>query len=518
MIKCKNPECGFENIDGSKFCSGCGAKLEFDLVCSNCGQKLAEGARFCSGCGTPVGMNVTGTNERSAQSVGNGATQAEALVEQADNMIFEDVKIRLLSGFNHLFDDYNAEEALRLYRKASDMGNALAKNQLALMYNIGFGELNVDKEKVFQLLKESAINGCAYAIRNMATLYKEGIRKAEIKALLQDLIKQGNHYATTTMGVIHNIDRDYTSAIEAFFNAAKAGNDIAMTNIGLMFEQGKGMPQDFDKAKEWYFKAIDSDNDTAMLRLGKMYLDGKGVTKDSPKAEKWILRSAQKGNTKAIFEYAKTFVHIHCKITVHRREGLWVSKGKSMLDWCLKGAKNGSLDVVMLNPYLYCDKCGMYHYHDYDDDDIDDIREISIIVHDLLLPYLNRDAKNGNINSICIAATYSDCEERCKIFEEAANNGSILAMVLLGRSCWSYDFDRSGIYVPDKKSVDWYERAIKCGSIQALYELGFVYQELYDYYYYGWHCDYYKKVIDKGRELIDRAEIAFKERRTSCII
>jgi hypothetical protein len=27
MIKCPNPECGYENVDGTQFCEGCGEEL-----------------------------------------------------------------------------------------------------------------------------------------------------------------------------------------------------------------------------------------------------------------------------------------------------------------------------------------------------------------------------------------------------------------------------------------------------------------------------------------------------------
>ncbi len=46
-MKCN--ECGFENQEGSLFCSKCGTRLAAD--CPNCGKTVPSGARFCNYCG-----------------------------------------------------------------------------------------------------------------------------------------------------------------------------------------------------------------------------------------------------------------------------------------------------------------------------------------------------------------------------------------------------------------------------------------------------------------------------------
>lgn len=46
------PNCQYNNPDGARFCSNCGAPLS--LTCSNCGASLQPGARFCHQCGQPV--------------------------------------------------------------------------------------------------------------------------------------------------------------------------------------------------------------------------------------------------------------------------------------------------------------------------------------------------------------------------------------------------------------------------------------------------------------------------------
>ena len=43
------PECQHENLEGSRFCNGCGAKLE--IPCSACDHVNPAGSRFCNACG-----------------------------------------------------------------------------------------------------------------------------------------------------------------------------------------------------------------------------------------------------------------------------------------------------------------------------------------------------------------------------------------------------------------------------------------------------------------------------------
>ena len=48
-------KCGTALVQGAKFCSGCGEKVEVvsgTVFCSECGNKMDINAKFCSNCGT----------------------------------------------------------------------------------------------------------------------------------------------------------------------------------------------------------------------------------------------------------------------------------------------------------------------------------------------------------------------------------------------------------------------------------------------------------------------------------
>lgn len=44
-------------------------------------------------------------------------------------------------------------------------------------------------------------------------------------------------------------------ALRWFRKSAAAGNTLAMTNLGLLYENGHGVPKDHDQALEWFRQA-----------------------------------------------------------------------------------------------------------------------------------------------------------------------------------------------------------------------------------------------------------------------
>jgi TPR repeat protein len=57
--------------------------------------------------------------------------------------------------------------------------------------------------------------------------------------------------------------------------------------------------RDYAKAREWYEKAADAGNNLAMSNLGVLYANGRGVTQDDGKARELFQKAADAGNTNA---------------------------------------------------------------------------------------------------------------------------------------------------------------------------------------------------------------------------
>ena len=82
---------------------------------------------------------------------------------------------------------------------------------------------------------------------------------------------------------------------------AAAGNAEAQYRIGVIYENGDGVPKDMKKAVEWYQKAAEQGNAAAQYSLGACYLKGDGVPKDINKAIEWAQKAAAQGNAAAKF-------------------------------------------------------------------------------------------------------------------------------------------------------------------------------------------------------------------------
>jgi hypothetical protein len=114
-------------------------------------------------------------------------------------------------------------------------------------------------------------------------------------------------------------------------NAAEQGDADAQSNLGFMFEKGRGVTQDYAQAVYWYRKAAEQGNAVAQNNLGFLYYKGLGVTQDYPQAVSWFRKAAEQGNARAQdnlgFSYWK---------------GLGVPQDYAQaVYWCRKAAEQG---------------------------------------------------------------------------------------------------------------------------------------------------------------------------------
>ena len=73
---------------------------------------------------------------------------------------------------------------------------------------------------------------------------------------------------------------------------AQGGDASAQNELGLLYYEGKGVPQNHRKAKEWFDKAVEQDHTGAQVNLGTLYLRGEGAPQSSEMALFWFSRAA----------------------------------------------------------------------------------------------------------------------------------------------------------------------------------------------------------------------------------
>ncbi len=89
---------------------------------------------------------------------------------------------------------------------------------------------------------------------------------------------------------------DYSAALKNWLPLAEAEDVEAQRNIGVMYQQGLGVPQNNVEAVKWYRRAAENGHPRAQQNLGVMYEDGTGVLQDHREAIAWYSASAEQGN------------------------------------------------------------------------------------------------------------------------------------------------------------------------------------------------------------------------------
>jgi TonB family protein len=85
---------------------------------------------------------------------------------------------------------------------------------------------------------------------------------------------------------------DYATAQELWRPLAEQGVARAQNNLGVMYENAKGVPQDINEALKWYRLAAEQGYAGAQNNLGLIYALGRGAPRDPVRAYMWFSLAA----------------------------------------------------------------------------------------------------------------------------------------------------------------------------------------------------------------------------------
>ena len=163
----------------------------------------------------------------------------------------------------------------------------------------------------------------------------------------------GNMEAQLDLGVMYyngkGVPQDYVKAIEWYEKAADQESADAQMNLGYIYQQGLGVRQDKMKALELYKKAERQQNDArAQILLGNLYGDEEAFLANDPvKSIEWYEKAANQNNKTALQKIARAYEH-----------GINVSKNMNKAkEWygklCDSGDQEGCFSYRMLNERGY---------------------------------------------------------------------------------------------------------------------------------------------------------------------
>jgi TPR repeat protein len=187
-------------------------------------------------------------------------------------------------------------EAVRLYVKSSEAGNSSAMRDLGFSYQNGWGVAK-DQAEALRWFRKSADGGNADAMNDIGTAYLEG------RGVAKD-------YAEALRWIRRSADAgNDVEALRWFRKAADAGQPVAMNEVGVAYNHGRGVAMDYAEALRWYRKSADAGNGLAMRNIGRMYHDGAGIVKNENEAVIWYRKGAEAGDAIAMNDLGVMYQH-----------------------------------------------------------------------------------------------------------------------------------------------------------------------------------------------------------------
>ena len=92
-----------------------------------------------------------------------------------------------------------------------------------------------------------------------------------------------------------------TSVLDNLITAAEQGNAEAQNSLGLVYGNGRGVPQDDEAAVKWFRRAAEQGHPAAQFKVAVAYFAGRSVPKDNGEVFKWDWLAAEQGLAVAQF-------------------------------------------------------------------------------------------------------------------------------------------------------------------------------------------------------------------------
>ncbi|MCT4655037.1 MAG: sel1 repeat family protein [Cohaesibacter sp.] len=192
--------------------------------------------------------------------------------------------LEAISFFTWGKNDKYDRQAIKLWRKAAQLGSTDAQVALGRAYAFGYG-VDIDEFAALSWFERAAA---------------KGNHKGQIRAGLFHLLG-------------YETPKNAEKAIRYFTQAANQGNATAMFYLFDAYEDGNGVKADLQTALKWLEKSGDYGHSLANYALSSLYFSGQKeagkaiVEKDEGRGLSYLLRAAKSGMPRAAEELAERF-------------------------------------------------------------------------------------------------------------------------------------------------------------------------------------------------------------------
>lgn len=133
--------------------------------------------------------------------------------------------------------------------------------------------------------------------------------------------------------------QEWVSVFNIMYPLALEGNLQAQSNLGMLYNLGRGVAQDREKAYWWFSEAAERGSISAINNLAVMYYQGQYVKKDEKQAIKLFETTAKADNVDAMMMLAE----------VYHRQG----NDTKSFEWLKKAANKGNATAKLMMAESY---------------------------------------------------------------------------------------------------------------------------------------------------------------------
>ncbi len=183
--------------------------------------------------------------------------------------------------------------------------------------------------------------------------------------------EQGDAQAQYELGLKYEngkgIKQNIGLALKWYRMAAENGHVGSMIDLGWFYQNGQYVRKDIQKAIDFYVKAANQENAQAQFNLAILYDEGVDIPEDNEEANKWYLKAAEQGHAIA---------QLNLGVNYYRGEGVEqdYKKAWNFLNYLRMHSSNmkirwrarSLLDEIKAEMEL-SNKFGVYSYPDWEE-------------------------------------------------------------------------------------------------------------------------------------------------------
>lgn len=380
--------------------------------------------------------------------------------------------------------EQSPETAFYYYKLAAEIdikkGYSSSIYALARSYEQGIGT-EKSLENAIYYYKFAAENGFTLGYYSAGCCYKEmgGEENAKKAVAYFKMAALGNNpLALVKLAELSEEVKDYKIAFEYYKKAADQGYLTAQRELGLFYENGRGVTKSIEEAFKYYRLAADQGDPIAQYCIGNLYQWGKGVEQSKEESLKYYRVSADQEYGPALIELAHYYGSEELK------------DYKKSFEYYKIASDHGYPEAQRELGHYYENGRG-----------VEKSDEEALKYYRLAVEYYKKAADQGYAEAQCKLGLFYEngwgveksVEVAFEYYRLAADQGDSIAQFFIGNL---YELGKS-IHQSREESLKYYKLA-------ADQEFGPALIRLADYYYSGEGKDYkksfeyYKKAADQG--------------------